>query len=118
MVQAAFLLFQQPSQCVYLFVAHQVQAVVFHPFQQAVYVQAPVPVCREVLAVPSDGGFPQQCDSDNVAAYGVDFIPDLTYFCGSVCYVMHFFALMEQYGNHASDDCQQYQITSYDFCLQ
>lgn len=22
---------------------------------------------------------------------------------------------MEQYGNHASDDCQQYQITSYDF---
>lgn len=61
---------------------------------------------------------PQQCDSDNVAAYGVDFIPDLTYFCGSVCYVMHFFALMKQYGNHASDDCQQYQITSYDFCLQ
>ena len=26
-----------------------------------------------------------------------------------------FFALMKQYGNHASDDCQQYQITSYDF---
>ena len=45
MIQAAFLLFQQSSQCVYLFVAYQIQAVVFHPFQQAVYVQAPVLVC-------------------------------------------------------------------------